>query len=320
MIDRPERPGILRANASFLLAGAGLILLNVLSPYLVRFIRSAGFRLSGMGLVCLLDCIYYIPCVFLPACSYAVRKGGAGIRLGPVGFSQMLQCLAAAFLCVPLANSLSALWSMLLEAMGLALYSTEIPMNDASELMLAVFAVAVLPGICEELLFRGVVLGAYEKGGTRKAVLVSALLFSMLHGSVQGLPVQFIIGLILGLAVYMTDSLYTGMMIHTAYNAFILIFNYAVRGMETGEYTGMYEYLGGMQGVFTLLFECAVVLALLRLILKSFARQGYQSGVVSLPKAPLSMDGTEIIVLISGIVTVCFLYGEDILTLTGYLR
>ena len=58
MIDRPERPGILRANASFLLAGAGLILLNVLSPYLVRFIRSAGFRLSGMGIVCLLDCIY----------------------------------------------------------------------------------------------------------------------------------------------------------------------------------------------------------------------------------------------------------------------
>ena len=320
MIDRPARPGILRANASFLLAGAGLILLNVLSPSLVRFMRSIGVQLSGGGLVCFLDCIYYIPCIFLPACSYAVRKGGAGLRLGPVSFTQMLQCLAAAFLCVLLANSLSALWSILLEAMGLTLYSADIPINSASELMIAVFAVAVLPGICEELLFRGVVLGAYEKGGTRRGVLVSAVLFSVLHGSVQGLPVQLTIGLILGLAVYMTDSLYTGMMIHTAYNAFILILNYGARGMETGAYNGMYAYVGGMQGVFTLLVEGVVVLALLRLILKSFARQGYESGVCSLPKSPLSMDGTEIIVLISGLVTVCFLYGEDILMLTGYLR
>lgn len=320
MIDRPERPGILRANASFLLAGAGLILLNVLSPYFVRLIMSIGVQLSGVGLICLLDGIYYIPCVFLPACIYAVRKGGAGLRLGPVSFTQMLQCLAAAFLCVLLANSLSALWSILLEALGLTLYSSDIPMNDASELMLAVFAVAVLPGICEELLFRGVVLGAYEKGGTRRAVLISAVMFSVLHGSLQGLPVQFIIGLILGLAVCMTDSLYTGMMIHTAYNAFILILNYAARGMKAGAYNGMYEYVGGMRGVFTLLVEGVVVLALLRLILKSFARQGHEYGVCSLPKSPLSMDGTEIIVLISGLVTVCFLYGEDILTLTGYLR
>lgn len=52
MIDRPARPGILRANASFLLAGAGLILLNVLSPYLVRFMGSIGVQLSGVGLVC----------------------------------------------------------------------------------------------------------------------------------------------------------------------------------------------------------------------------------------------------------------------------
>lgn len=320
MIERPARPGILRANASFLLAGAGLILLNVLSPYLVRFMRSIGVQLSGVGLVCLLDCVYYIPCIFLPACSYAVRKGGAGLRLGPVSFTQMIQCLAAAFLCVLLANSLSALWSIMLEAIGLTLYGADIPVNDASELMLAVFAVAVLPGICEELLFRGVVLSAYEKGGTRRAVLVSAVLFSVLHGSVQGLPVQLIIGLILGMTVCMTDSLYTGMMIHTAYNAFILILNYAARSMETGAYTGMYEYVGGMQGVFTLLLEGLVVMALLRLILRSFARQGYEAGVCSLPKSPLFMDGTEIIVLISGLVTVCFLYGEDILTLTGYLR
>lgn len=223
-------------------------------------------------------------------------------------------------MCVLLANSLSALWSILLEAAGLTLYGSDIPVNNVSELMLAVIAVAVLPGICEELLFRGVVLGAYEKGGTFRAILISAVLFSGLHGSVQGLPVQFIIGLILGLAVFLTNSLYAGMMIHTAYNAFILLIDYAARGMEYGEYTCMYEYVGGIYGVFMLMIEGLIALALLVLILRSFLRHSREAGAYSLPKLPLRMDGTEIIVLISGIVTVCFLYGEDILTLTGYLR
>lgn len=319
MIDKPERPGILRANASFLLAGAGLILLNVFAPYSVQLIAGLGLQLSDAAIICILDCIYYIPCIFLPACIYAVKKGGAGLMLGSVSLMQTVQCMAAAFLCVLLANSLSALWSMVLEAAGLELYGSDIPMNDTSELMLMVLAVAALPGICEEMLFRGVVMGAYEKGGVRKAVLISAVLFAMLHGSLQGLPVQFIIGCILGMAVYLTDSLYAGMMIHTAYNAFILIINYATRGIETGgAYTGMYDQVGGLSGVFTLLLEGAVTLALLRLILKSFARHSAWSRDLS--AAPLSMDGTEIIVLISGLVTVCFLYGEDILTLTGYLR
>ena len=38
MISLENRPGILRANASFLLAGAGLVALNFAAPYAAAFL------------------------------------------------------------------------------------------------------------------------------------------------------------------------------------------------------------------------------------------------------------------------------------------
>lgn len=319
MIDKPERPGILRANASFLLAGAGLVLLNVLSPYLVKLLEFMGVSMSGIELICALDALYYIPCVLLPVIIFGVKHGGAGLRLEPASISQTLLCLAAAYLCVMLANCLAAIWTLLLEAAGLTLYSAEIPMANTTELLLAVFAVAVLPGICEELLFRGVVLSAYEAGGTRRALMISTALFAVLHGSVQGLPVQLAIGLVLGLAVCFTGSLYTGMMIHTAYNAFILLINYVNRNVDVPQNISTYEHLGGIPGIFVVLFQGAIAAGLLALILLAFRKQGSRTGVCAVPRAGLSLDATSVIVLLSGFVTVAFMYGQDILMLTGYL-
>ncbi|MBQ4089351.1 MAG: CPBP family intramembrane metalloprotease [Clostridia bacterium] len=274
--------------------------------------------MTQLDLLCLLDGIYYIPCILVPVCLYALRHKSAGLRLGPVSFKQMLQCLAAAYLCVMLANSLAALWSVILETIGFRLYSTEIVMNNGNDLIKAIFSVAVLPGICEELLFRGVVLSAYERGGTRKAIFISALLFSTLHGTVQGFPVQLLIGIILGFAVCSTGSIYISMMIHTAYNAFLLLISYLYRGIDVPEYSSIYESLGGAIGLATVLIECVVSGGILWLILSSFARQGGEMGITHEPEKRLRPDTTAVIALISGIVTVCYMYGQDIMLLLGY--
>jgi hypothetical protein len=162
------------------------------------------------------------------------------------------------------------------------------------------------------------VLGAYERGGTRKAIFISAVMFSVLHGSVQGLPVQLIIGVILGFAVCSTGSIYVGMMIHTAYNAFLLIISYMFRNIDTGVTGSTYEAIGGIEGLVTVLIECVVSGALLWLILMSFARQGTEIGIVCEEDRRIQLDTTSVIVLISGIVTVGYLYGQDLMLLLGY--
>ena len=318
MIEDNARPGIIRANAYFLIAGAGLILLNFVAPVLLGIVQRLGIEITQTGLLCLLDIVYYVPCILIPIGLYAWRGKGGGLRLGSVSIKQTLQCLAAAYFCVMLANSLAAVWSILLEWMGFTLYSTEIVMNNENDLLKAVFAVAVLPGICEELLFRGVVLGAYERGGTRKAILVSSILFASLHGSVQGFPVQLVIGIILGFAACSTGSIYVGMMIHTAYNAILLIMSYLMRGIDAGEYNSIYESIGGISGMVTVVIEMLISAALLFVILRSFARQGEQTGEKVYENSSLHMGKAAVIILAAGLAAVSFLYGQDIMLLLGY--
>ena len=317
MMENKGRPGILRANAYFLVAGAGLILLSLISPYVVDIIRGLGLELSQMDLMLVLDGLYYLPCVLVPVGIYAWRKGGAGIPTGPVSGGQMVLCMLLAYLCVLLANSIAGLWSMLLEFCGFELYSVDIRLDSTADLIKAIFAMAVLPGICEELLFRGVVLSAYERGGTRTAIAVSSVLFAVLHGSVQGLPAQLLIGIILGFAVCNTGSIYTGMMIHTSYNAFILIITYATADMAT-EST---EVVGSMMTPVLAVFwavEAAVTLLIIWAILKGMAKKAAEAGIAAIPQKKFSMDNTAKIVLVSGIVTVGYMYLQDILMLMGY--
>ena len=276
-----------------------------------------GVRLGYADLVLLLNAIYYLPCVFLPVCINALRHNGAGLRLGPVSFGQMLMCMVLAYLCVMLANAVGGLWSILLETAGLQLYGADVELDNSAELIKGIFAMAVLPGICEELLFRGTVLTAYERGGTRRALIVSTLLFASLHGSLQGLPVQLIIGVVLGCVACFTGSIYAAMMVHTAYNAFILLISYMTPDTAAASGT-LYSQIGGMYGVGVLIVEAVVMILLIRLVLKSFARKGMESGIVFAPEAKTGMDLSETAVLISGIVTVCYMYIEDIVLLTGH--
>ena len=66
--------------------------------------------------------------------------------------------------------------------------------------------VGALPGICEELMFRGVMLPAFERRGRMYGVVVSAALFALMHGSVSGLPVHFGLGMLMGLMAVRLDS------------------------------------------------------------------------------------------------------------------
>ena len=190
---------------------------------------------------------------------------------------------------------------------------------------MAIFVMGVLPGVCEELLMRGLVLGAYERGGTRRAVLISAALFALLHASVEGLPVQFLMGVVLGFLAVTTQSLYVGMMLHTAYNSFLVLISFTLGGAadvagltETGS---MLEIVGGATGVIALGVEALIAGGILVAILRGvYLRRAREEGLEPVPKSPMPMDGGQIVVLISALVTVAFLYGQDVLSLMGVLQ
>ncbi len=78
---------------------------------------------------------------------------------------------------------------------------------------------ALLPALIEEFISRGVLLQGLQSLGVRRAVLLSSLMFALLHLNFNQFFYAFVIGLVMALLVELTDSLYSSMLFHFLINA-----------------------------------------------------------------------------------------------------
>jgi len=84
--------------------------------------------------------------------------------------------------------------------------------------------IALLPGICEELLFRGFILsGLLRRLYKWPSVILTGVLFGVLHLDIYRFIPVSVLGIIFGLMVLKTGSLLTGMLAHMTNNSLILI-------------------------------------------------------------------------------------------------
>ncbi|MBR5721540.1 MAG: CPBP family intramembrane metalloprotease, partial [Clostridia bacterium] len=77
-----------------------------------------------------------------------------------------------------------------------------------------------IPAICEEFVFRGVIMSEYAGYGPVAGILISSILFGMAHFDFVELPAYIFSGVVLAGSVYMTKSLYAALIIHICNNIF----------------------------------------------------------------------------------------------------
>ena len=87
-----------------------------------------------------------------------------------------------------------------------------------------VLLLAVMPAVCEELLFRGWLLSAFagERPAAKRAaaaVVVQAAAFAAFHLLPERMPQTFVLGLVLGWLTLATRSILPAMIAHAAHNA-----------------------------------------------------------------------------------------------------
>ena len=103
-----------------------------------------------------------------------------------------------------------------------SLYDTFISKTDgslSSSLYLFV-AYAILPAICEEFVFRGILCYEYENGGVLRAVIFSSVFFALLHFNPVNILTFLFSGAVLALILYASRSLLGAMLAHFLYNVF----------------------------------------------------------------------------------------------------
>ncbi|MEG2003216.1 MAG: CPBP family intramembrane glutamic endopeptidase [Clostridia bacterium] len=90
--------------------------------------------------------------------------------------------------------------------------------NDSAGVAETLVSFVIIPAICEELFFRGIVLSEYRTFGAFNAVVMSAICFSMAHFSFEASPIYFFSGIILGVSAIVCRSIFAPLLIHIGSN------------------------------------------------------------------------------------------------------
>jgi membrane protease YdiL (CAAX protease family) len=99
-----------------------------------------------------------------------------------------------------------------------------IPAEGARPLVVDLAALALLPALAEELLFRGVLYGALRpRLGTAGAIVATAVAFAVYHGSIYHLVPAALGGLMLGVVRAASGALAPAVAFHFANNAGVIV-------------------------------------------------------------------------------------------------
>lgn len=121
--------------------------------------------------------------------------------------------------------------------------SSELPvaLNTIPQLIFAIFALALVPAIVEELIFRGAIFnGLLTKFTPIKTILISALMFMLMHSSLQQTVYQFLLGMLFGYVVYVTGNLLYVIILHFFNNAIVVVASYIY--LQQGVTSSVVEY------------------------------------------------------------------------------
>ena len=134
--------------------------------------------------------------------------------------------------------------------------------NTVPALLVNLLIMAVLPGLGEELCFRGACQGLFPKSRPHVAIWCTAIIFSAIHFQFYGFIPRMLLGALLGYLLLWSGSLYLPMLAHATNNAIAVVCYYMVeKGWITDEavdtlgsgdtlWVGLLSLALGLLGVF----------------------------------------------------------------------
>jgi membrane protease YdiL (CAAX protease family) len=234
---RPAGPTLLAFAAAFLLTQAadqGVVLAvararsggheDRLAEEAAKFVRS----IAGMSAIPVLNGLVLAGLAVALATVESLRRGRKPLeRLRLVGAERTLSGALATTLGV---LGLSLACGAIIDLLDVQSGDTMDVMQQAfraptrSQLLLAIAAIGVVPGVAEELFFRGFVLeGLAESWGAWAGILASAVAFGLIHVEPVQASAAFVVGVFLGWSARRVGSIRPTIAAHAMHNAAFLL-------------------------------------------------------------------------------------------------
>lgn len=131
------------------------------------------------------------------------------------------------------ANIVSSLAEQIFDNAGI---SYEVDFGDNPEgffgFMLSFIAMSIVPALAEEFACRGVMMGALKQKGEAFAVIVSSVLFGLMHSNFEQIPFAFLVGLVLAYITIKADTIWIAVAVHFFNNSVSLVYTYFLNGLS----------------------------------------------------------------------------------------
>lgn len=101
--------------------------------------------------------------------------------------------------------------------------------ENIRELFVQIVVVALIPSICEEIFFRGVIYHAFSQMGVWTSIIITSLYFSLFHFDIRNLLGPFFLGILIAWYCYRTGSIFAGIIAHFANNLMFVLMNWFTR-------------------------------------------------------------------------------------------
>ena len=173
--------------------------------------------------------------------------------------STLAYVLFFTWLSMPLTTLINAISMLFVDNTIVAM--TDVILSVPFFLML--FLMAIVPATVEEFIFRGIVYGGYRKSGTKfMAVMLSALMFGLMHMNLNQALYAFVIGVLLALLFEATNSIWTTMLFHFIYNAQSCCMMFLIEAIMPGYYQDAANMATGLEELLMMISVYLIIAAI----------------------------------------------------------
>ncbi|WP_094549676.1 type II CAAX endopeptidase family protein [Petroclostridium xylanilyticum] len=249
MAEKEEHLPLLGANTIFLIGILALFIVDILVNV---FIKAKNIKVSTNTFysVALITEFLFI---LLPSYLYVLFTGKQVrkvLRINRLSIVNVLITVGIMVFSLPLIGFINFIVISIINAIGRPIPNPLLDIKNIRSLIIGTAVIAGSAGICEEVMFRGVVLRGYERFGKTTALIVTSLLFAVMHRNIQNVAGIFFIGLVIGYLVYRTNSIFAGMIAHFTNNAIVVVITFGLNkfaemaGIDIKELTESQQALG----------------------------------------------------------------------------
>lgn len=117
-------------------------------------------------------------------------------------------------------------FQLLVDKLGFTSSSLSYELNSPKNYLISLISLALIPAVCEELIFRGIITTALKQKGEIFAIVLSSIMFAIFHFSPSQLLYPICFGLILSTVYLSTNNIIFPILLHFINNALSLSIQY----------------------------------------------------------------------------------------------